>query len=126
MAGSQAKGNTVVIGYNALATGAGSNGVYIGLGAGQQNTTGASYLTGVTTVCIGRNSKPTEGSNNEIIIGDNAKGRGSQTVTLGRDDIIVDGYINGNWHVENGYVIADELRLAQMNTPPATSADPGR
>ena len=113
------------IGLNALLynTSGGSN-VVVGLDAMQHNASGSSntalgynagsHITGGTTpnttasngIYIGRDSKAKlDGQSNEIVIGYNAIGNGSNTVTIGNSSITNNyftGSINGNSFVKSG------------------------
>ena len=107
-------GLNTAIGVNALLnTTTGSSNVALGLDAFQHNTTGSSntalgynagsHITGGSTpnttasngVFIGRDSKAkVDNGANEIVIGYNAVGNGSNTVTIGNSSI-TNNYFNG-------------------------------
>ena len=113
------------LGLNALLlnTSGGSN-VVVGLDALQHNTTGSSntalgynagsHITGGATpnttasnsVFIGRDSKPAaDGETNQIVIGQNAVGNGSNTATFGNTATTANyftGAINGGSFVKSG------------------------
>lgn len=66
----------------------GSNNVVIGMTAGDVAVNASDVQTNSNCVLIGRNTKPlTNGTVNEIIIGDSAEGNGSNTVTLGNTSV---------------------------------------
>ncbi len=58
-----------------------------------------------------------DGTNNEIVIGYNAIGKGSNTVTIG-NSLITDNYFKGKVH-------ADQYKLSDLNTAPSSSTDTG-
>jgi hypothetical protein len=79
------------IGYNALYNLAtGSRNVAIGISAGQLLADGVSSLTNaVSSIFLGDTSKALgNGQTNQIVIGYNANGLGSNTVVLGNDSIV--------------------------------------
>ena len=79
-------------------------------------------ITPTSSVFIGFESRAsTATGTNQIVIGANAIGNGSNTVTLG-DDNVTDVYAN-----EDGGAIAHigKIQLAALNTAPATAASTG-
>lgn len=83
--------NNVAIGYEALtATTTGSNNVALGTQAGEINTTGAN------NVFLGTESRPLSvDQSNQIVVGYQAVGKGSNTVTIGNDNI-TNNYFKGD------------------------------
>jgi len=78
----------VTIGYQSLSNiTSGSYNVALGYRAGLNNTVAGNLLNAEYGVFIGPNTNPTEGSTNEIVIGNGADGNGSNTATLGNDSI---------------------------------------
>jgi hypothetical protein len=103
--------------YSGALTTTGTNNTGFGSGSGGTNTTGSNNLfigssagaylaNGVTSnqtsgnsVFIGVNSKAlSAGNTNQTVIGYNATGNGSNTVTIG-DTTVTDNYIRGNFNV---------------------------
>ena len=58
-----------------------------------------------------------DGTDNEIVIGYNAIGKGSNTVTIGNSSI-TDNYFKGKVH-------ADQYKLSDLNTAPSSPTDRG-
>ena len=107
--------NNTAVGHEALSTSTSSNNTAIGkyalgrLTTGETNTAlgrsagsrfasggGTGNLTGDNSVFLGYDTKPyANGDTNEIVIGYIAEGKGSNTATLGNDNI-VHTYLKGN------------------------------
>ena len=86
----------VVMGYQAMSNmTSGSYNVALGYRAGLTNTDSNDLISTDYGVFIGPNVVPTEGSTNEIIIGKDTNGNGSNTVTIGNDSI-TKTILNGN------------------------------
>jgi len=82
----------------------GSNNTAIGHHAGERVTSGASNITSGTSVYVGSYTKSSaDGNSNEIAIGYSTDGNGSNTATLGNDDI-GDTYLKGTVHSNAGKV----------------------
>lgn len=102
--------NNVAVGARALYnSNTGSNNVAIGYEAGNQTGTGVDNFDPIQCVYIGGISKAGNGAGgytNEIVIGYNATGNGSNTVTIGNNNIVntyLKGTVNGNtFTVGNG------------------------
>ncbi|MGI6374304.1 MAG: tail fiber domain-containing protein [Patescibacteria group bacterium] len=93
--------NTGVGVYSLYYQTSGTGNVGIGLHAGSRLADNkATRTTGNYGVYIGANSKASaDGTNNEIVIGYNAIGKGSSTVVLGNDNI-TNTYLKGQVHVD--------------------------
>jgi hypothetical protein len=100
------------IGYNALAhIYTGDENIGIGSYAGFYDSSGADFLSSNTnSVFIGRSSKgDNDGDDNEIVIGYNAIGNGSNTITLGNTSITA-LYTSGNIILSDAkYIATDEV-----------------
>lgn len=103
-AGGNYNGNTtgssnVAIGSQASRANNGSNNITIGQSAGSSSVNSSSHVVNVNnSILIGTNSKPfADNSTNEIVIGHEAGGNGSNTATLGNDNI-TDTYLKGDTH----------------------------
>jgi hypothetical protein len=67
----------------------GSNNIAIGFQAGKVTFTGNPNQIGTNSLFIGTDTRPlSNGNTNQIVIGHNALGRGSNTVVLGNDSIV--------------------------------------
>lgn len=94
----------VAIGEGALKRATSPNRVIaIGSYAAEKNIDGINVTSISDSIFIGKNTraKNASGDTNEIVIGYNAHGEGSNTVVIGNDDI-TDTYLKGNIH---GYTI---------------------
>ena len=89
-------GNTG-IGSGALGTNtSGSNNTAIGFGAGEYITGSNPNTTGTNSIYIGFNTKAAaNGQTNQIVIGHDAIGNGSNTVTIGNSSV-TNNYFSGN------------------------------
>lgn len=89
-------GNTG-IGSGALGTNtSGSNNTAIGFGAGEYITGSNPNTTGTNSIYIGFNTKAAaNGETNQTVIGHNATGNGSNTVTIGNSSV-TNNYFSGN------------------------------
>jgi hypothetical protein len=126
-------GQNTALGLNALLSNTtGAANVAVGLDTLQHNTTGSSntaigynagsHITGGSTpnttatnsVFIGRDSKANaDGQTNQIVIGQNAVGNGSNTVTIGNTSITANyftGSINGGSFVKSGGLSTEYLK----------------
>jgi hypothetical protein len=84
----------------------GSSNIAIGVNSGSLTTGGTQNQTSSNSIYIGGETKSsTSGNTNEIIIGDNADGRGSNTTTLGNTSIVAT-YIEG------------QVKVGSFNGPP--------
>jgi transposase-like protein len=81
--------NTAIGGYSLYSMTTGSNNIAMGYNSGRYITGGSTAnLTGDYSIFIGRDTKAlADNDQNEIVIGYNATGIGSNTVTLGNDSI---------------------------------------
>ena len=109
----------VGIGSNALVNMAtGSFNIAIGYNCAALQNDGTTKVLNVSnSIYIGAQVKATQAASNEITIGYQSEGRGTNTAVFG-NDAITDSYLHGNLR-------ADQFTLYQLNTPPATSSDPG-
>ena len=100
-------GRNVAIGSNALfyAT-TGSSNVALGAEAGKFISGGSNNVTSGTSIYIGDDTRASaNGNTNEIVIGHNAIGQGSNTVTLGNSSItqtLLRGTVTGGSFVKSG------------------------
>ena len=96
------------IGNNALYwCSAGNDNVAIGYIAGQKDSFGANLESASRSVLIGSRAKPlTAGETNQIVIGYDANGHGSNTVTIGNDDI-TNTYLKGDLNLD-GYGVGSK------------------
>jgi hypothetical protein len=104
--------NNTAIGYNALyALTSGEKNVALGFAAGLGTATFPIDNTSSTaSLFLGFDAIPFEsGGTNEIVIGANAIGRGSNTATIG-DTLITETYLSGNG------IIGDQLKITTINT----------
>ena len=94
----------------------GGNNVAVGYRAGQYITGGAtSNTTSTTSVYVGDSTKASaDGNTNEIVIGYDATGNGSNTVTLGNDSI-TDTYLKGDVIVNGDIDISNDILLDRNN-----------
>jgi hypothetical protein len=107
--------NTAVGAYSLHELTTGANNIGIGVNAGSYDRNGNSVTTNTNSVFIGNNSKSYEvGSTNEVVIGHNATGSGSNTVTIGNSDI-QSSSIRGTLSVY-------ELKFNTFNTPASSAA----
>jgi len=111
--------NTANGSYSLYSNTTGNNNTALGYNSGRyiaDGTTGRS--TGNNGLYLGYNSKASaNGTDNEIVIGYNAIGKGSNTVTIGNSSI-TDNYFKGKVH-------ADQYKLSDLNTAPSSSTDTG-
>ena len=101
MSESTAGGHNAVFGYSGLrgATSGGEN-VAIGSSAGRYINAGTDNTSPDDSIYIGFDTRASAATNvNEIVIGHEGRGSGSNTVTLGNSSI-TDNYLNGNLHVD--------------------------
>lgn len=77
-------------------------GTYLGNGSSQNNSADNSVFLGAGSRASG------SAQTNQIVIGYQAVGNGSNTVTLGNDNI-TDTYLKGTVHMENGYSILTQV-----------------
>jgi len=110
--------NTTAIGAYALhEITTGQNNIGIGYNAGNYDRNNNPLRTNSNSVFIGNNVKSYEsGSTNEIVIGHNITGSGSNTVTIGNNDIQTTSI--------QGTVSVYALKMNTLSTP-ASSAAPG-
>jgi len=115
--------NNVAIGYNALyAQTTSSNNTAVGYEAGVYITGGSTFnITSGTSVYIGRATKAyADGDANEIVIGYNATGAGSNTATLGNTSItstVLRGTVNtdGSYQVDGVQVVSNRVIDARID-----------
>ncbi|MCG7503398.1 hypothetical protein [Mesorhizobium retamae] len=89
----------------------GSQNIAIG-GMAARFAGGQPKLTGTQGIFIGQRAEPlTDGSTNEIVIGSNAIGKGSNTIVLGNDDT-VDVYLTGAVHINKPATKSTSANLA--------------
>ncbi|MDE1205562.1 hypothetical protein [Tenacibaculum larymnensis] len=124
MAGYYIKGSyNVAIGNAALyglsGTTINSGNVAIGEGAGAYINGGFTNNTqSQNSIYIGFVTKSASaGTDNEIVIGANAEGQGSNTVTIGNSSI-TDTYLEGTTH-------SDSFKVRALNSAPASASAPG-
>ena len=85
-AGANLGGNGVYVGYEAGAginNGSADQNTFLGGRAGKTDTAGSSLTNTSNTICIGWDTHATAGGTNEIVIGANAEGKGSNTTVIG-------------------------------------------
>ncbi len=86
--------DSVAIGYASMLSVTGNGNIAIGSSSGRSISGGGSNITGTYGVFLGLASTASaDGNTNEVVIGANAIGNGSNTVTLG-DDNVTDVYAN--------------------------------
>ena len=132
--GTQANRSNNFLGSNAgLSNTTGSNNIFFGFDSGSGNTTGSHNLmfgwragriteSGVfntassNSIFIGGNtSSHASTSSNEIVIGDAARGKGSNTVVIGNSSTI-NNYFSGNVHA-SGMKLTSDVRYKMAITP---------
>ncbi len=100
----QALGNTigaVAIGAAALLNATtGTNTVAVGFGAARYNVGSTNLISSSNSVFVGADTKGTEGGSNEIVIGYNTSGIGSNSVVLGNTSIATTA-LRGNVGIGN-------------------------
>ena len=96
-----------------------------GYAAGRYLANGSTaHTTGDYGTYIGANTRAKEdGTTNETVIGSNAIGNGSNTVTIG-SSAVTDNYFSGNVKA-SGTVTATQFKLSALNTAPASPTDTG-
>ena len=99
----------VAVGKGALVYNTGNNNIGIGELSGANDVAGNQVTGATSSIFIGRIINPaTSSGNNEIIIGNLAQGHGSNTVTLGNENVI-ETYLKGTLVVNDpaatGYVL---------------------
>ena len=84
------------IGFNALTNHTtGNSQIAVGLNAGRYINAGTANITSATSIYLGVDTRASaNGNTNEIVIGHEARGNGSNTVTLGNDSI-TNTYLKG-------------------------------
>lgn len=106
-------GNNIFVGYQSgfnLTTGA--DNIFVGYYAGKYDSSGASMVTNSLSIMMGKNAKANaEGDTNEIAIGANVVGNGSNTATIG-DSNVTDNYFNGKMHITSSIQVADDTDTA--------------
>jgi hypothetical protein len=105
--------SNVGIGSNALTNIIqGSKNTIIGTFAASKDSTTANITALENCISIGYYSKPKEsGDTNEIIIGYEAIGQGSNTTTIGNDNI-TDTYLKGKTHTTSSLQVGDDVAAA--------------
>jgi hypothetical protein len=77
----------------------GYNNVFVGYNAGNSLANNTSNQTSTFSVFLGANTRAlSAGNTNQIVIGNNVTGSGSNTITVG-DTTITDNYIRGNFNI---------------------------
>ncbi|MCF6276979.1 MAG: hypothetical protein L3J07_04005 [Candidatus Magasanikbacteria bacterium] len=104
-------GNTV-IGRASLYANVASNNTALGWGSGRYLTNGTSAnINGNNSLYLGYNTKAlADGGTNEIVIGYDATGNGSNSVTLGNDNI-TDTFLKGNVGIGTTSTLTNELNV---------------
>ncbi len=89
--------DNTALGFNAIgALTSGSSNIAIGSGTGNLTNGGATVTTLNNSVLIGSDTRPSANSNtNETVIGFQARGNGSNTVTIGNSSV-TNNYFSGN------------------------------
>jgi hypothetical protein len=98
--------NNTFVGSNALqyCTTGGAN-IGLGSNAGKFVSTGENNVLTYESIFIGHNTKPlANDQTNQIVIGYNTIGKGSNTVNIGNTSV-TDSYINGTVHISNTWVL---------------------
>jgi hypothetical protein len=106
--------NTAV-GFNALANHTtGNNQVALGLSAGRYIISGANNVLSSNSVYIGNDTRASaSGNTNEIVIGNNAIGGGSNTATLGNPSII-STILNGQVFLSGSLILSTTAPTIQL------------
>ena len=116
--GLDAGSGNVAIGYYGLSgLVTASNNTAVGSSAGNATGSGTN-TTGTNSVFVGSETKAdSDGQTNQIVIGYNVTGNGSNTVTIGNSSI-TDNYFSGT-------VNSDRFKLSSLNTAPSSASDTG-
>jgi hypothetical protein len=111
--------SNTVIGRTALKSiTSGSYNIALGLQAGRYTSKNADNISCNSSIFLGSGTMPLEnGGSNEVVIGDYATGSGTNTVTLGNNNITKT--------VLKGAVSAKSYKLDALNTAPTSSTDTG-
>ena len=121
-------GGLVTTGYSLTAIGqsalpgitTGNNDIGIGWSAGYLTTGSASVQTNTNSIFLGNSTMPSaNGNTNEVIIGHNASGNGSNTVTLGNASI-TNSYLKGVVSMSGGMIMP---YVAKTGTYTAAATD---
>ena len=112
--------SNIVIGVSAgLANTTGSSNSFVGVNAGRYIGNGVTELTVINNSCFfGMNTKGTQNATNENVFGFNATGNGSNTVTIG-DDNITNNFFRGALSLNANQVIS--TRRTGWDAPTGTA-----
>tara|TARA_R110002167_G_scaffold139401_3_gene326968 strand:+ start:371 stop:1501 length:1131 start_codon:yes stop_codon:yes gene_type:complete len=103
-------GNIAIGSFSLDSNTIGNNNIALGLGSGRYIAEGsAANATGSNSIFIGKETRAnTDGQTNQIVIGDSAIGKGSNTVTLGNDSI-TDTFLKGDVkiNIDNKLFLSD-------------------
>jgi hypothetical protein len=105
--------------YSSMNNTIGNHNIIIGSHAGVNDSNANNNETSNYTILIGSWTQVyTDGDENEIVIGYNAIGKGSNTVLIGNDDI-TDTYLGGRVHINDAYTLpnvdGDSLQILQTD-----------
>ncbi|MDC3338320.1 hypothetical protein OAW23_10635, partial [Flavobacteriales bacterium] len=108
LSSNQTGSRNVAIGNGALLNNLGDDNIGIGEFSGAYDVAGNPVTGASSSIFIGKDTRATSSGNNEIIIGNLAQGHGSNTVTLGNENVI-ETYLKGTLVVNDpaatGYIL---------------------